>query len=63
MLQNLCETEHPGRELDVDEGDLGAEEERTLGVAVFDDLGDFVLEFLGLFGLFAEFLGLENAVE
>lgn len=49
--------------MDVDEGDVQAEEEGAVRVRGVDDLGNFRFEFLGVLDLFVEFLRLEVAVE
>lgn len=49
--------------MDVDVGDLWAEEEGSVDVGGVDEFGDFGLEFFGVLGLFVEVLGLEELVE
>lgn len=63
MSHDAGEADHPGCELDVDVGELGAEEEGPVGVGHVDDLGDFVFELVGVFGLFGEFLRSQELVE
>lgn len=63
MLQDFGETDHPGCELNVDIGEIVAEEEWPFGIGCFNNFGYLLLEFLGVFGLFLEFLGLEDAVK
>jgi hypothetical protein len=63
VLQDSSQTNHPWSELDIDEGDLRTEKERTLWIALLDDLGYFILQLLGVFCLLAEFLSLEKLIE
>jgi hypothetical protein len=58
VLHNASQTDHPGRELDVDVRELVTEKERAVGLGHIYDFTDFVLEFFGVLGLFVEVLGL-----
>lgn len=61
--QDFPHADDPGSELDVDEGELRAEEEGTGGVGGVDEFGDFRLQVGGVFELFGDLLGLEVGVE
>lgn len=61
--QDAAQAEHPGRDLDVDEGEGGAEEEGACGVRRGDEFGDLVAQGLGVRGLVGLVLGLEEFVE
>jgi len=49
--------------LNVDVRELRAEKERSFRITGFNNLGDFLLELLGVLRLLGKFLGLEYIVE
>ena len=63
VLHNSRQADHPGCELNVNVGHVRAQEEWSLRVADFDDLGDLVLQLLRGLSLLVEILGLKQLVE
>lgn len=63
VSQYSGETDHPGCELNIYIGELGAKEKGAVLVSHVDDFADFVFEFGGVLCLFIEFLRLEKVVE
>ena len=63
MLQDTGETDHPGCEVDIDEGEVGPEEEGPVRIGGVDDYIDLFFQLFNLFFLLVEFLSLKDSVK
>ena len=61
--KDFAESDDPWRELDIDKGDVWAEEEWTRGVCSLDNLLDLRFQFAGVLDLLSSVLRLEQTVE
>ncbi len=62
-FQHARQTQHPGCELHVHEGDLRAEKERSSRIGNVDEMRDLRLQLLGVLQLLVERLGLQTLIE
>jgi hypothetical protein len=63
VFEDSGAAKHPGGDLDVHVGHLGAEEKGALLIAGVDEFSDVGLQLLRVLDLLVEFLGLEEVVE